>query len=632
MLSKTSCFNKTVFKKDLIRFAPAWGVYLLCLLLGVAIMYVDDSSAKNFWFAYRMGELIPVMSVVNLLYAPLVAMLLFGDLYNGRMCNAMHAMPLKREGWFLSHLAAGMTFSVVPSAIMALISMPLLGKTCVHNGWLLGPIWFAATNLEFLCFFGIALFCVFCAGNRVAMAAWYAAINAGAYVIYWLISCFYTPLLYGVVTPQGWAILLTPVVQMASGGEYIGMPAYNDLVETFRGREWEMVADFWVQESYYNLFIWGAVGVVFTVLALVLYQKRHLECAGDAVAFRALEPVFQVGCALGGLALGALGTEIFYSYMGGNGVMTFVLVACGMAVGWFGGRMFLSRNIKVFALRNWAGLGILAAVIGASLGLTAADVLGIETWTPDPEKVKYAKLGVGDYWSIELYEKADIKEMIRLQELALEDRLESAGQFPEDAVIHADKGDVIDWDRVNGVYALDSQALKEIPYRYADTVFITYYMEDGREIQRRYSIWADAEEGEIYKEYMSRWEVVSKLSNYQDGTYIDLKDVLTIQVDGEKLPQEKVNRQTAEELMMAIKADCLERNMVQDESYHDGYFARMDEEYGEMMIRRSLHIYLRTEENGVSFNVYPDSRHTLKWMEDNGMLNWLVGEENVFPG
>ena len=72
--------------------------------------------------------------------------------------------------------------------------------------------------------------------------------------------------------------------------------------------------------------------------------------------------------------------------------------------------------------------------------------------------------------------------------------------------------------------------------------------------------------------------------------------------------------------------------MVQDESYHDGYFARMDEEYGDMMICRSLYIYLRTEENGIGFDVFPDSRHTLKWMEDNGMLNWLVGEENIFPG
>ena len=58
MLSKTSFFNKAVYKKDITRFAPAWGVYLLCLILGVTIMYVDDSSAQSFWFAHRMGELI----------------------------------------------------------------------------------------------------------------------------------------------------------------------------------------------------------------------------------------------------------------------------------------------------------------------------------------------------------------------------------------------------------------------------------------------------------------------------------------------------------------------------------------------------------------------------------------------
>lgn len=632
MLSKTSCFNKTVYKKDLSRFAPAWGVYLLCLILGVTIMYVDDSSARSFWFAVRMGNLISFMSVVNLFYAPIVAQLLFGDLYNGRMCNAIHAMPLKREGWFFSHMAAGLTFSVLPTAIMAVIAIPLLTRTCVHNAWLLAPIWFLGTNLEFICFFGIALFCVFCSGNRVAMAAWYAALNWGFYVLYWLISCFYSPMLYGVVTPRRWANLLTPVVQMVNEQEYVGFPEYAELLDLFRDREWEMAADFWVQESYYDLFIWAGVGIVFAVLALVLYKKRHLECAGDAVAFRALEPVFQVGCALGGLAVGALGTEILYSYMGGNAVMTWVLLICGLVVGWFGGRMFLQRSTRVFAPKNWIGLGVTGAVIAVSLALTALDIFGIETWTPDPEKVKYAKLGVGEYHSIELHDKADIEEMIRLQELALEDRLENSGAFPEDAVIRTDKGDVIDWERVNGVYALDSEAVHEIPYRYADSVFITYFMEDGREVQRRYYIWADAEEGEIYKEYMSRWEVISKQSNYQDGEFIDLSTLIAIRVDGQALPSEKVTRQTAEELLMAVKADCLERNMVQDESYHDGHFARWDEEYAETLYARSLYIHLRTEENGISFYIFPDSRHTLNWMQEMGMLNWKVCEENIFPG
>ena len=37
----------------------------------------------------------------------LAALVLFGDLDNPRMCNALHALPLRRETWFFSHAAAG---------------------------------------------------------------------------------------------------------------------------------------------------------------------------------------------------------------------------------------------------------------------------------------------------------------------------------------------------------------------------------------------------------------------------------------------------------------------------------------------------------------------------------------------
>ena len=38
MRSRTSCFNKTVFRKNLLRFAPVWGVYTLCLVVGILIL------------------------------------------------------------------------------------------------------------------------------------------------------------------------------------------------------------------------------------------------------------------------------------------------------------------------------------------------------------------------------------------------------------------------------------------------------------------------------------------------------------------------------------------------------------------------------------------------------------------
>lgn len=632
MLSKTSCFNKTVYKKDLSRFAPAWGVYLLCLILGMTLMYTDDSSARNFWFAHRMGDLIAIMALINLLYAPLVAQLLFGDLYNSRMCNALHAMPLKREGWFLTHAAAGLTFSIVPTAIMALLSMPLLAGTCVHNAWLIAPIWFLAVNLEFICFFGIALLCTFSAGNRISMAALYAVLNFGLYVIYWMISQFYTPMLYGVITPYRWAQTLTPVVQMVADKLYLGFPEYAELIDLFQGREAEMVADFWVNECYYDLFIWAGVGIVFAVLALVLYRKRHLECAGDALAFKRLEPVFQVGCGLAGVAVGALGTEMFYGYMGDGGVMTWVFLVTGLIVGWFAGKMFIRRSTRVFALKNWVGLAATAAVLALTLGLTALDIFGIEDWTPDPERVKYAKLGYGEYNSIEVHDKQDIENIIQLQNLALEDRLESVSSVPESAIIHTDKGDIINNQIVADFYNLPSEERHEVPFRYTSDVFLTYFMEDGREVQRRYYIWADAEEGDIYKEYMSRWEVVNKQSNFLAGGFLDLSQLTSIRVDGRNLPEDMVNRQTAEELLMAIKADCLERNMTQDDRFHDGHFTQWDEEYEQTNYCRELYIHLRTEEYGSGLYIYPDSRHTLNWLKEHDLLHWEVHEENIYPG
>ena len=632
MLSKTSCFNKTVYKKDLTRFAPAWGVYLLCLLLGMTLLYTSEGQvSRSFWFAHRMGELIGGMSLINLFYAPLVAQLLFGDLYNSRMGNALHAMPLKREGWFLTHTLAGLTFSIVPTAIMALIAIPLLAGTCVQDAWLIAPIWFLAANLEFVCYFGIALFCTFCVGNRIAMGALYAAVNFGAYIAYWLISCFYSPMLYGVITPNKLAVLLTPVVQMMNDKEYLEMPDYSTLVDLFEGRMEQMVADFRVQECYYGLFIWAGVGILFALVALALYKKRHLECAGDAVAFRWLGPVFQVGCALAGVAAGAMGTQMLEYYLN-DGFMIWVFLICGLVVGWFGGKMFLQRSTRVFGPKNWIGLGLTAAVLALSLGLTSLDIFGIEEWTPNPDKVKYVKLGFSDYNSVELHEKADIQEMIRLQTLALEDRLEQSGAYPETAIVRTDKGDTIDSELYSAFYELDSEERHKVPFRYADSIFLTYYMENGREIQRRYQIWADAEEGDIYKEYMSRWEVISKQSNYQNGEYIDLNDLTYIRVDSLKASQELVNRQTAESLLVAVKADCLERNMTQDSYYHDGYFLKPSGDEEENQYTRSLYIRLGTEKGGISFDVYADSRHTLNWLKERGLLTWEVHEENIYPG
>ena len=188
MRSKTSCFNQTVFRKNLTRFAPVWGGYTLCLVVGILILYGNGGAMKQFHFAQNMTELVEIMAVVNLLYAPVVAQLLFGDLYSSRMCNMLHAFPLRRENWFLTHVVSGFAFSLVPTLVMAVLATPLRADSLFDGAVFLGWLIFLASNLQVVCFFGMAVFCVMVVGNRCTMLAAYGLLNAVAAIAWWLID------------------------------------------------------------------------------------------------------------------------------------------------------------------------------------------------------------------------------------------------------------------------------------------------------------------------------------------------------------------------------------------------------------------------------------------------------------
>lgn len=629
MRSKTSLFNGTVFKKNLTRFAPAWGLYLLCLLMDMVMLYADDG--REFWFASRMCENIQVMSLVNLFYAPLVAMLLFGDLYNSRMCNALHAMPLKREGWFLTNVLSGLVFSVLPTAVMALLSIPLLMGTCVVNAWQIALLWFAGANLSFLCFFGMAVFSAFCVGNRLAMALVYAALNGGAYVIYLILDTIYIPMLSGVVTPTHWAVVLTPVAQMTYN-TFAEMENFRELQQLFYGRESEMAAKFWlIPEAWQNLIALAVVGIVFTIVALLLYRRRKLECAGDAIAIRGLEPVFIVCISVAGAALADMFLTMFTSYH--RGPLEYPCMAFGLVAGWFAGRMLIERSIRVFRLRNWRGLAILAAAAAISITATHFDVFGIEDWVPKAEKVESVTV-FSNGNKITLTEDEDIRQIIRLHQLALETRIADDGSYPLSYIQSLPEDTEVISMPDDGFGSEGDDSGEESLH--AISVTIGYQMKNSSQPTRRYNIWAEREAGDIMREYMSRWEVVWEHGRAGSGWYdpFDLDRINEISFDGKRLPEEETTAEAGESLLAAIRADCEERTMTQSVEYHSGYFRRFLEEKEDYVNTRilSLMIYTYTgtdfSQTGVFVEVYPDSRNTLKWLEDHDMLIWEICEGN----
>lgn len=597
MRSKTSLFNGAVFKKNLTRFAPAWMLYTLCLIMGMLVLYISEGGES--WFAFHMGELLSaVMPVVNLCYAPTVAMLLFGDLYNSRMCYALHAMPLRREGWLLTNVLSGLAFSALPTAIMALLSVPLLMGTCVVNGWLLAPLWFVGTNLEFICFFGVAVFSAFCVGNRFAMALVYAALNGGACTLQWIIGHIYTPMLYGVVAPSRWVEWLTPVMHMFHR-QYIGADDYLELRTLFEGRLDEMTANFWVEDNYYGLIVWAAVGLAFLVFALLLYRRRRLECAGDILAVRALEPVFAVCVSVAAAALAYLVAENCTGYRLGT-VLKYPALAPGLLIGWFAARMCIERSVRVFRLKNWLGLLGLAAVLGASLALTYFDVLGIETYAPEAEAVERVYFGFSD--CVELTQKEDIEQILRLQQLALEDRTDVNGAG---MAIEAEDGE----------------------YHSTYSITMIFELKDGRTVQREYCIWTDGEERGIVNEYMSRWEAIP-IQRFSDGEWPEADTIGAVQIEGTgQIVQ--LSQEEAASLLAAIRADCEERTMTQNSAFHDGGFASVRAS-GEEYLLRSLWIQFYDKERNIPGDILvcADSENTLNWLREHDLLVFEVRPES----
>lgn len=619
MKSRTSFFNSTLFKKNLTRFAPLWMLYTLCLLLGMAVLYMDNGS--SFWFANRMGELVQVTALINLFYAPLTAMLLFGDLYSSRMCYALHAMPMKRQCHFWTNVISGMMFSLLPTAIMAAASVPLLMGTCVENAWQLAVLFFAGTNLEFLCFFGIAVFAALCAGNKAGLALIYAALNGGAYVVYWIINTVYTPMLYGVVTPTTLVEALTPVSKMMQS-QYMELDNYNDLLKLYEGRLEEMVAHFTISESWWLLVIWAAVGIALLLLSVQLYRRRKLETAGDTVAFPLLKPVFLICFTLASAAAAASMREIFFGYRADAAMYLFLIA--GFLVGWFAAKMLLDRSTRVFRLRNWLQLLLLTVVIGLSLFLTHIDILGISTWTPQVQEVTSAELSLRYYSTIELKESEDIEEIIRLQQMAIEDRLEEAGSFPVATTITTTEAK----DGPTAAFVTEQPA----ETYYIAEINIIYTLTNGKMVQRKYNIPAGEEEGDIVNEYLSRWEVVSMDMSYGVLETLDVNAVKSIYVDNRKEGVRRdITPEEAQSLLNAIQADCEERTMTQHSYFHDGHFVYTYDD-GREPYAHDIYISIEFGEDFVHPSIYADSRHTLAWLEANDLLFCEVKQGNISHG
>ena len=379
MKSRTSFSKLTIFKKNLTRFAPVWALYLIGMML--VIIESGHYSDYDRYANYLMDDLVGSFGIVNIIYAGVIALALYGDLYNTRMCYSLHTIPMRRDGLLLSNLLAGLCFSVVPNTMAALYMMTRLGAY-----WFLALYWLLAVTIQFLFFYGIATISAMLTGNRVALLVVYALFNFVAMLIYGVTQVLYVPMMHGVVVDVKPFMQLSPCVQLVNEYSYFLFEEYE---ETYMDMGMDgMLQAVRTRYRYTGLGTgWGyhgilaALGLASAAVSLWLYRLRHLESAGDFVSFSKTKGVLCVVLTICvALCMALLGEAFATSYA--------IWLAVGLFVGFFGSLMLLERRVKVFRKKTFLGFGIMALVTLISCLAVAFDWFGIVTWTPQADRVE----------------------------------------------------------------------------------------------------------------------------------------------------------------------------------------------------------------------------------------------------
>ncbi|MBQ7565832.1 MAG: hypothetical protein IJT18_01810 [Oscillospiraceae bacterium] len=425
MTSKTSCFDRTLFRKTLRRFWPLWTAYLVCWLIALplqlhAVMATFYSDTAPIVRAQEdiYTVLLHLAPFAVLCMAPLAAMAVFSYLYNDKRAGVFASLPVKREASFLSLTLAGLVpMLVTPVIVTAVTALVELGHGFLD--WTPLLTYLGVMALYTLNFYGFAVLCAQLTGHLLIVPAVYAVLSFTAPVVELLATALVSMFVYGYQPGViGIGSYLSPFAAILrfTGSEPIS--AKEELLG-------------WTYHGWGTNAIYAGVGVVMIVLALLLYRKRRMETAGDVVAVRPLKKVFAF--ALGGgcaLVLTSLLQLIFFE-LGRAGGSRFVIAAIGMSVGgfvgYFGAEMLMRKTFRVFGAA-WRGLLVLLAVLLALLCAMQFDLLGWERNLPKAEDVESVSVYTTGY-DTTLRDTANIEAVLRVNEDVLQHRVDNGNDL-----------------------------------------------------------------------------------------------------------------------------------------------------------------------------------------------------------
>lgn len=587
------CFcNKTVLKTDITRFAPVWASYLLGLAMMVLLQFSggSDDAAKTS-IVYDFNRLCMLGVGINGLYALVVVQALFGDLLNPRLCNALHAMPVTRDGYYGAHLIAGVLFALVPNCLVLLPTSLLLPRQ-VASVSLLALL---ALSLQYIFYLGTALTAVQLAGNRIGMVLIYGILNFATVLLYWFVAMVFIPLTYGKDISISWVARICPTVAMYEGTYFAPVDHSYYIGDTYHYVfDGISMGDVWLKAA-----VCAGLGVVCMAIAQLLYRKRRLETAGDLVAYSILSPFF---LALYTLTVAAF-LHLTVKQLTQGAISEYFFLPLGLIAGYVTGLMLLRRTSRVFRWRLLVPLGGILAVCALCVLSIATDAFHVIRRVPDAQDVQSVVLApVQMSYSnaaLTLTEKDEIEDILAYHQGALRNWQKQVGDCLLQRDGHWSPGDYYN-------------------------IQLRYTLKNGSTFQRRYFLEKENPAYDRLKPYLSTPELSlgmdestfrAAVANATSG------DSYFYAVDGGLVADKGRKFTNFAGLANAVLADCQEGNLM-TLALHTPAGKDADLDY---KIQGWLGILYDNEEQYLNINLTDKCTHTLYWISTHGTVSSAVG-------
>lgn len=497
MRSKTSCFNSTLFRKNLSRYWPLWGLASFGgAMFPLAMLLELLHNGFRFWSPLETRQAyytvlsygVPVISIV---YAILCAMAVWNYLYNARSVGMMHTLPVRREGLFVTNVLSGLTMMAIPYAVTGVL---LVLVTMLFGGF--EPVGVLVTVLgvmgESLFFFGLATFCAFIVGNVFMLPALYGLLNFIAVLTDFMVNLLAQGFCFGLNSSySGTVEWLSPVVYLVQKISPNSTYETQWVTDRLGGQRYETsVLTSVTLENGWLIAAYAAAGAALLGLAWLLYRRRRSESAGDVVAVGWMKPVFRYGCAvyaaiLGGRLLYAL---LWDSFQSGRYFTVLPMILCmiaGGAIGYYAASMLLAKTPRVFKT-TWKGMLAVALGCAALCGAMKYDLFGVTRRIPAPDSVKLVNVYAAgsNYYLTPGKDDALIEKVRTLHQTIIDDK---------DYIMSTAEGRSVYMETEEGSYTIGAPASEIVSTSvssFANTsVRFTYTLNSGLKVERRYNLY-----------------------------------------------------------------------------------------------------------------------------------------------